>query len=91
MNTAKNLLETHPSEWRRWLLDPVVPEGEGDAKPLSIAYPEKMLERIDKVAHETHNSRSETIRHLLRWALNAYDKGRAAESGLEQKKSKKAS
>lgn len=86
MQTAKTLLDTHPSEWRRWLLSPVVPKGEGEAKPLSIAFPEKMLERIDKIASETDNSRSETIRHLLRWAMEAYEKGRAEEDNHLSKK-----
>jgi hypothetical protein len=85
-----NLLDSHPSDYRRWLMDPVVPEGEGEAKPLSIAYPEKLVERIDKIAKETGNTRSDTIRHLLRWGCSAYEKGRSEEAALT-KRSRKAS
>lgn len=91
MHPAKNLLQAHPSDWRRWLLNPVVPEGEGEAKPLSIAFPEKMIERIDRIAKETGNSRSDTVRHLLRWAMDAYDKGNEQEAALTPKKGKRAS
>ena len=55
-------------------MQPIVPKGEGGVKPLSIAFPKQLLVRIDRVAKETNNNRSDTIRHLLRWALDAYDK-----------------
>lgn len=54
-------------------MQPIVPKGEGEVKPLSIAFPKSLLTRIDKVAKETNNNRSDTIRHLLRWALDAYE------------------
>lgn len=63
----------HPINWRNWLVQPIVPKGEGEVKPLSIAFPKALLTRIDRVAKETNNNRSDTIRHLLRWALDAYD------------------
>lgn len=81
----------HPSDWRRYLLQPIVPKGEGGVKPLSIAFPKALLTRIDKVSKETNNSRSDTIRHLLRWALDAYDKGRSAESSLHDDDARAAS
>ncbi len=62
-------------------MDPIIPKGEGPGKPLSFRVPEAMLKRIDKVAKETRNSRSETVLHLLRWAVDAYEKSRADENG----------
>lgn len=70
---AMMLPSWHPTNWRNWLVQPIVPKGEGEVKPLSIAFPKALLARIDKVAKETNNNRSDTIRHLLRWALDAYD------------------
>lgn len=68
-------------------MDPIVPKGEeGDTRPLSVAFPRSMLARIDKIAKATSNNRSDTIRHLLRWALDAYDKARAAEQEETPKK-----
>lgn len=58
---------------------PVVPEGEGVAKPLSLRVPERLIERIDAVAKATGNPRTDTIMHLLRWALDEYDRQRAEE------------
>jgi metal-responsive CopG/Arc/MetJ family transcriptional regulator len=55
-------------------VQPIVPKGEGNVKPLSIAFSKALIARIDKVSRETNNSRADTIRHLLRWALDAYDK-----------------
>ena len=58
-------------------MDPIVPRGEdaGELKPLSIAFPRDMLARIDRIKKATNNrSRSMVIKHLLRWALDAYDK-----------------
>lgn len=61
-------------------MDPIVPRGEeGDTTPLSIAFPRSMLARIDKIKKATNNSRSAVIKHLLRWALDAYDKLREDE------------
>lgn len=93
MHSTKNLLDEHPSDWRRWLLNPVVPEGEGEQKPLSIGIPEKMLESLDQIAEETSNTRADAVRHLLRWAISAYRKGRAVEEEQTNlvKRGKKAS
>lgn len=61
-------------------MDPIVPKGEeGDSRPLSIAFPREMLVRIDRIKKATNNSRSAVIKHLLRWALEAYDKLREEE------------
>lgn len=83
MRNRSNVLETylHPADWRRWLLAPIIPKGEhGDTRPLSVAFPKSLLTRIDKVARETRNNRSDAIRHLLRWALDAYEKSREQEA-----------
>lgn len=60
-------------------MNPVVPEGEGVASPLSLRIPEKVLRRIDAVAKATGNPRSETMLHLMRWALDEYERQRAEE------------
>ena len=90
-NTAMNALARLPlggeGEWRRRLVKPVVPEGEGVAKPLSLRVPEKLIERIDAVAKATGNPRTDTIMHLLRWALDEYARQRAEET--EEKRSRK--
>ena len=94
MRTDLDVLQNKPdlADWRKWLVDPIVPKGEeGDTRPLSVAFPAKMLARIDKIAKETHNNRSDTIRHLLRWSLDAYDKARDAERvGVDIDTAKKA-
>jgi hypothetical protein len=52
----------------------VVPEGEGPlSDAVTVRLPKKMLERIERAAKETENNRSDTILHLLRWALAAYE------------------
>jgi metal-responsive CopG/Arc/MetJ family transcriptional regulator len=61
-------------------MNPVVPEGEGVASPLSLRIPEKLVKRVDAVAKATGNSRTETILHLMRWALDEYDRQRAADA-----------
>lgn len=67
-------------DWRKYLVDPIIPRGdEGTTKPLSIAFPSAMLARLDKLAKQTNNTRSAVIKHLLRWALDAYDKLREEE------------
>lgn len=68
-------------------MKPVVPEGEGVARPLSLRVPERLIERIDAVAKATGNPRTDTIMHLLRWALDEYGRQRAEES--EEKRSRK--
>ena len=60
-------------------MKPVVPEGEGVAQPVSLRIPERLIERLDAVAKATGNPRTETILHLVRWALDEYDAQRAAE------------
>lgn len=53
----------------------VVPEGEGPlSEAVTVRLPKKILERIEKCAKDTENNRSDTILHLLRWALGAYEK-----------------
>lgn len=63
--------------------DPVVPDGEGDAKPLSIRFPEGLKRRIDEVAKKTGNDRSTTILHMVRYALKEWDR-REAEDANER-------
>lgn len=56
----------------------VVPEGEGPlSQAITVRLPKKLLERIEKCAKETANNRSDTILHLLRWGVSAYEKGKS--------------
>lgn len=52
---------------------PIVPAGEGPGVPLSVRYPKALLARVDACADATGNSRTDTIMHLLRWALDDYE------------------
>lgn len=85
MNALARTAVPDESGWRRRLVKPVVPEGEGVAKPMSLRVPEKLIERIDTVAKETGNARTETLLHLVRWALDEYDAQRAAEDPKRKK------
>lgn len=58
---------------------PTIPIGEKLEKPLSLAFSKEMLRELDNIGKATNNSRADTIRHLLRWAIAAYKKGVAAE------------
>lgn len=52
----------------------VVPEGEGPlSEAITVRMPKKLLERVTRCAKGTENNRSDTILHLLRWALDAYE------------------
>lgn len=52
----------------------VVPSGEGPASAaITFRLPKKLLERVDRCAKETQNNRTDTIQHLLRWALSRYE------------------
>ena len=53
---------------------PVVPESEGPSEPLSIRFPVGLKRRVDAVAEETGNDRTNTILHLIRWALDEYER-----------------
>lgn len=47
----------------------IVPEGDGDSSPLSIRYPSALVKRIDAIAKQTKNTRTDTIIYLLKWAV----------------------
>lgn len=61
----------------------VIPEkeDEGDLVPTSVRIPKKILERIDKAAEETGNSRNEAILYLFRWALRQHESERRKSNG----------
>lgn len=67
-------------------MDTIIPKGEHGkpTKPLSIRFRDDMLKRIDRVARETDNTRTDAIMHLLNWALTAYEKQRAGEREEEK-------
>lgn len=48
----------------------VVPVGRsGPKRQVTIRYPLDLLDRIDRIAQQTHNSRSEVLLRLLTYAL----------------------
>lgn len=54
--------------------DEVVPEGEGKAsEAVTVRLPKKLLERVERCAKETQNTRTDAMLHLMRWALNQYE------------------
>lgn len=52
---------------------------------MSLRVPKKLTERIDAVAKATGNPRTETLLHLVRWALDEYDRQRAEEAERPKK------
>lgn len=65
---------------------PVIPDGEGPTTPLSIRFPQKLIEQLDAVAEATNNSRSEVVLHLVRWGLEEYERQRAEEQTASKKR-----
>lgn len=54
--------------------DDVVPEGEGpSSEAITLRLPKKLLERVERCAKETQNTRTDAVQHLLRWALSQYE------------------
>lgn len=84
--------EFHPSEWRKYLLDPIIPENEekGPSRPLALRFPVALIKRLDRAAAATGNSRTQVIIHLLRWGLDRYEQARAADQAAEARISKKS-
>lgn len=70
--------------WRRYLVNPVVPPSEGPSTVLSVRVPQRLRERIERVAEETGHDRTTAVLHLLRWALDEYDRQRAEEKARKQ-------
>ena len=77
--TTPAMLWQSAKPWRDALVKPIVPLGEGKTSPLSIRFSEALMRRLDAVAKVTGNNRSETVLHLVRWALDEYGRQRAAE------------
>lgn len=72
--------------WREVLVRPVIPDGEGPTTPLSIRFPERLIEQLDKVAAATSNTRSEVVLHLVRWGLEEYERQRNDEREAAKKR-----
>ncbi len=72
------------TNWRQVLVKPVIPPGEGPTRPLSIRFPDALLKRVDAAAKTSGNDRSTTVLHLVRWALDEYDRQRAAEKAAAE-------
>jgi len=51
----------------------LVPEGEGNKKPIPVGIPEKLLARLDACAKATGNSRTDVILALLRHGLTEWE------------------
>lgn len=66
--------------WRSALVSPVVPPSEGPSSVLSVRVPQRLRERIEAVAEATGHDKTTTVLHLLRWALDEYDRQLAEES-----------
>ncbi len=56
----------------------VVPDGEGNKRPIPVGIPEKLLSRLDACAKATGNSRTDVILSLLRHALGQWESEQAA-------------
>ncbi len=51
----------------------LVPDGEGNKRPIPVGIPEKLLARLDVCAKATGNSRTDVILSLLRHALSQWE------------------
>lgn len=62
----------------------LIPRGFGDreAKPRSTRWPADLMRRVEKVSKETGHDYTTALFHLLTWALDEYDRQRAAEKQL---------
>ena len=54
-------------------MDELVPEGEGNKKPIPVGIPEKLLARLDACAKATGNSRTDVILALLRHGISKWE------------------
>lgn len=63
---------------RSYLMSDVVPEGEGNKKPIPVGIPEKLLLRLDACAKATGNSRTDVILSILRHGLAQWESEQAA-------------
>lgn len=61
------------------LMSDLVPEGEGNKKPVPVGIPEKLLLRLDACARATGNSRTDVILKLLRHGLTQWESEHAAQ------------
>lgn len=53
--------------------------GEREAKPRSTRWPKDLMKRLEKVATETGHDYTTAMFHLVKWALDEYDRQRDAE------------
>lgn len=67
-----------PTPWREAML---IPQGFGDREesPRSVRWPKELTKRIEKVGEETQHDFSMTVFHLVKWALDEYDRQRASD------------
>ena len=61
----------------------LVPEGEGNKKPIPVGIPEKLLARLDACAKATGNSRTDVILSLLRHGLTTWE-GQQPQKGVKK-------
>lgn len=51
----------------------IIPAGEEVGEPISWRPTKQLLKRLDAAAKATGNNRSDTISHLVRWALGEFE------------------
>lgn len=80
MRMTEPVMSWHSAlNWRHALVHPIIPGGEGETTPVSARISLKLLKEIDAIAKETTNSRTDTILHMLRWAVSEYRRQRETE------------
>lgn len=59
----------------------IIPEGWGERedKPRSTRWPKAIMKRVEAVAKETGHDYTTALFHLIKWALDEYERQRAAE------------
>lgn len=67
----------------------IVPEGWGERedRPRSMRWPKKVMDRVEVVAAQSELDYTTTVFHLVKWALDEYDRQRE-EKGLPLSKPK---
>ncbi len=55
-------------------LQEIVPEGEGPlSQAITMRFPKKLLEFVDRLAKETQNTRTETVLAMVRWVKRSIE------------------
>lgn len=75
---------TSETSWREAILIPTG-FGERESAPRQMKWPKDMAKRVQSIADEHQQEFTSTTLHLLKWALDEYDRQRAEEKKKEKR------